>query len=256
MRRPRRVQRWLATVLAVLSTAGPAWGLPRGAVVISGNAQVSQTGPRTLQIVQRGGPVVIQWGSFSIASGELVRFLQPGPASLAVNRVAGGSSSVILGQLLANGRIVLVNPAGVTVGPGGLIKVAGLVATTLELRDADLRAGRLHFEQGPGAMATILNQGTITVAPGGAVVLAAPGVINQGTISAELGSVHLASGRRVTVDFGGDGLVRFAVDGALPSRTGAEAGTAPPARPECGTRDASWPMAAASSSRRRPRATC
>ena len=159
MRRPRRVQRWLATVLAVLSTVGPAWGLPRGAVVISGNAQVSQTGPRTLQIVQRGGPVVIQWHSFSIASGELVRFLQPGPAALAVNRVAGGSSSVILGQLLANGRIVLVNPAGVTVGPGGLIKVAGLVATTLELRDADLRAGRLHLEQGPGALATIPEPG-------------------------------------------------------------------------------------------------
>jgi len=228
MRRPRRVQRWIATVLAVLFTAGPAWGLPRGAVVISGNAQVSQTGPRSLQIVQLGGPVVIQWRSFSIASGELVRFLQPGPASLAVNRVAGGSSSVILGQLLANGRIVLINPAGVTVGVGGLIKVAGLVATTLELRDADLRAGRLHLEQGPGGLATILNQGTIAVAPGGAVVLVAPGVINQGTITAELGSVQLASGRRLVVDFAGDALVRFAVEGALEHAAGTEAGTVSP----------------------------
>jgi filamentous hemagglutinin family protein len=231
MRRPRHVQRWLATVLAVLFAAGPAWSLPQGAVVVSGNAQVSQTGPRTLQIVQLGGPVVIQWRSFSIASGELVRFLQPGPAALAVNRVTGGSSSMILGQLLANGRIVLVNPAGVTVGPGGLIKVAGLVATTLELRDADLRAGRLHLEQGPGGLATILNQGTIAVAPGGALVLVAPGVINQGTISAELGSVQLASGRRLVVDFGGDGLVRFAVDGGL-ERAAGSAGVAPGVRNE------------------------
>ena len=122
------VRRWLAGLLAVLFAVGPAWGLPHGAVVVSGNATVSQTGPRTLQIVQHGGPTVIQWRSFSIGTGELVRFLQPGQASLAVNRVAGGNASVILGQLLANGRIVLINPAGITVGAGGLIRVAGLVA--------------------------------------------------------------------------------------------------------------------------------
>src|SRR4029453_13350074 len=131
-------RRGLAGLLPVLAPAGPAGGLPHGAVVVSGNATVSQTGPRTLQIVQHGGPTVIQWRSFSIGTGELVRFLQPGQASLAVNRVAGGNASVILGQLLANGRIVLINPSGITVGAGGLIKVAGLVATTLELRDADL----------------------------------------------------------------------------------------------------------------------
>ena len=223
--------------------AGPAWSLPQGAMVISGNAKVSQTGPRTLQIVQLGGPVVIQWRSFSVGTGELVRFLQPGPASLAVNRVAGGGASVILGQLLANGRIMLVNPAGVTVGAGGLIRVAGLVATTLELRDADLRAGRLRLEQGPGGLATILNQGTIAVVPGGAVVLVAPGVINQGTITAELGSVHLASGRRLIVDFAGDGLVRFAVDGALERARGHGGRGQLSRRSE--TRAASSPMAAA-----------
>ena len=46
-------------------------------------------------------------------------------------------------------------------------------------------------------------------------MLAAPTVINQGTITAHLGTVELASGRQLTVDFSGDGLVRFAVDGAL-----------------------------------------
>ena len=75
-------------------------------------------------------PVVIQWRAFSIGSGELVRFVQPGATSLAVNRVTGGSASVILGQLLANGQIALINPAGISVGAGGLIRVAGLVATT------------------------------------------------------------------------------------------------------------------------------
>ena len=54
-------------------------------------------------------------------------------------------------------------------------------------------------------------------------MLVAPGVINQGTITAELGSVQLASGRRLIVDFAGDGLVRFAVDGALESAAGTDA---------------------------------
>ena len=108
---------WLASVVAWLIAAGPVAALPQGAQVVSGKAVVSQPNPATLQIMQVGGPVVIQWRAFSIGSGELVRFVQPGSASLAGNRVTGGSASVILGQLLANGQIALINPAGVSVGP-------------------------------------------------------------------------------------------------------------------------------------------
>src|SRR5207249_1921854 len=95
------------------------------------------------------------------------------------------------------------------------VNVGGLVATTLKLRDADLTAGRLTFQQGSEPLGTILNAGTITAAAGGSVALSAPGVVNTGTIVAQGGSVHLSSGERLTVDFLGDGLIRFVVEGAL-----------------------------------------
>jgi len=183
--------------------------------VVSGKAAIAQVNPSTIQIQQFTANVVINWKGFSVGANELVRFLQPGAMSVAVNTVIGGSASAILGQITANGRIVLNNPAGITFGPGSVVNVGGLIATTLNMKDIDLASGRYVFQQGPGGLGTIVNQGTLTAAPGGFIALSAPAVVNQGTISAQLGTVHLSSGRQLTVDFSGDGLIRFAVDGAL-----------------------------------------
>jgi len=210
-----RLRVFLAGVFALLIAAGPAGALPQGGVVVSGQAVITNPNGTTLQVQQLSGSVTINWGSFSVALNELVRFLQPGATSVALNRVIGGSASVILGQITANGRIILNNPTSITFGPGATVNVGGLLATTLNLKDADALAGRYVFQQGPGSLGSIVNQGTITVPPGGFVTLSAPTVVNQGTISAQLGTVQLSSGQQLTVDFAGDGLVRFAVDGAL-----------------------------------------
>jgi len=183
--------------------------------VVSGKAAISQVNPSTIQIQQFTANVLINWKGFSVGANELVRFLQPGAMSVAVNTVTGGSASAILGQITANGRIILNNPAGISFGPGSLVNVGGLIATTLNMKDLDLASGRYIFQQGPGGLGTIVNQGTLTAAPGGFIALSAPAVVNQGTISAQLGTVHLSSGQQLTVDFSGDGLIRFAVDGAL-----------------------------------------
>ena len=45
--------------------------------------------------------IVINWKGFSVGANELVRFLQPGAMSVAVNTVTGGSASAILGQITA-----------------------------------------------------------------------------------------------------------------------------------------------------------
>ena len=187
--------------------------------MVSGKAAISQVNPSTIQIQQYTANVVINWKGFSVGANELVRFLQPGAMSVAVNTVIGGSASAILGQITANGRIVLNNPAGITFGPGSVVNVGGLIATTLNMKDIDLASGRYVFQQGPGGLGTIINQGTLTAAPGGFIALSAPAVVNQGTITAQLGTVHLSSGRQLTVDFSGDGLIRFAVDGALAAQS-------------------------------------
>ena len=45
-------------------------------------------------------------------------------------------------------------------------------------------------------------------------------VANEGTIVAELGHVTLAAGRTAIVDFAGDGLIHFAVDGEVLANNG------------------------------------
>ena len=120
--------------------------------MVSGKAAISQVNPSTIQIQQFTANIVINWKGFSVGANELVRFLQPGALSVAVNTVMGGSASAILGQITANGRIVLNNPAGITFGPGSLVNVGGLIATTLNMKDIDLASGRYVFQQGPGGL--------------------------------------------------------------------------------------------------------
>ena len=75
-----------------------------------------------------------------------------------LNRVVGVDPSVILGTLQSNGKVFLVNPSGILFGQGAHIDVAGLVASTLNLNDADFLAGRLNFESGP-LSGSVVNRG-------------------------------------------------------------------------------------------------
>src|SRR6185295_14615258 len=148
--------------------------------------------------------------------GETVQFVQPSATSLAVNRVLGGDPSLIFGQLLANGRVFLLNPNGVLFGPNATVNVGGLLATTLSLKSYDLTTGRFELAQDPTqAFASVINHGTLRVADHGFLVLAAPGVVNDGLIVAKFGQVGLHAGTQLAVDFRGDGLIQYAVEGKV-----------------------------------------
>src|SRR5436309_11392635 len=189
--------------------------LPRGGQVVGGQATITQPNAATLLINQRTDRAIINWQSFSIGASNLTRFLQPGSGSVALNRVVGGDLSQIFGQLQANGRIFLLNPNGVIFGPSARVDAAGLLAGTMSIANSDFMAGRYVFRQDPGNLASVINQGVIRTPDGGFVVLAGAGVLNQGTIDARLGTVALASGKTLTIDFGSEGIMQFAVDGAL-----------------------------------------
>src|SRR5271163_1089737 len=182
-----------------------AWANPQGGSVAGGSASIVTTAPGRLDINQTSSRVIINWQGFSIAPGEITNFNQPSASAVALNRVTGGDPSIILGQLSANGRILLINPNGVLFGAGSRVDVAGLIATTANLSDQDFQAGRLNFALPSSApTASVVNRGTITVADGGLVALVAPGVANEGVIQARLGRVSLVSADRFTVDFHGD----------------------------------------------------
>ncbi len=180
--------------LAALLCAPAAFANPVGPQVVGGRADFAQSGS-ALTVTNTPG-AIINWQGFSIGSGEVTRFVQQSAQSSVLNRVLGPDPSSIYGTLSSNGRVFLVNPAGIVVGAGGRIDVAGFVATTLQLGNEDFLAGRYRFGETPGAGA-IVNAGTITTPTGGRVYLAGPVVDNRGRIDAPAGQIVLAAGQSV-----------------------------------------------------------
>src|ERR1043166_8354192 len=131
-------------VLAALAQCAAA--NPTGPQVAAGSASVSSSG-KNLTVTNSPG-TILNWQSFSIAPGELTKFVQQSSASAVLNRVIAANPSSILGALQSNGRVFLVNPSGIVIGAGAMIDTAGFVASTLNIADKDFLAGRLKFEGG------------------------------------------------------------------------------------------------------------
>ena len=167
---------------------------PFGAQVISGAANINQTS-NTLTVANSPN-AIINWQGFSIGQGETTRFVQQNANSAVLNRVIGADPSQLLGTLSSNGRVFLVNPSGILVGQGARIDVAGLVASTLNLSDADFLSNNYNFTPTLNA-AGVLNAGSITTPDGGTVYLIAPQVENRGLITTPKGETILAAGNAV-----------------------------------------------------------
>lgn len=205
----------IAAYAASVVCGQPAYAAPTGGQVQAGTATISQPAPGVTQIDQQTNKAVIDWRSFSIGPGELTRFNQPNSGSITLNRVTGGDPSIILGTLTANGQVWLINRNGIVFGKSARVDVAGLVATTLDLSNADFMAGRYHFSGNsvPGAM--VSNAGQITIRDAGLAALVAPGVENSGIIQAHYGRITLAGASAFTLDFYGDGKLSFLAPGRV-----------------------------------------
>ncbi len=118
-RRRSKSGRGKALVVAGASLLGlfcqaPAFALPSGATVVSGDAgfQTSTDG-RHMVIDQQSHKLITNWNEFSVRADERVSFHQPGQDAVALNRVIGRNGSDIQGRIDANGKVFLVNPNGV-----------------------------------------------------------------------------------------------------------------------------------------------
>ena len=191
-----RALQWLLAAFLAGSAVGVAHGNPSGATVVHGSVGLSNPVAGTLNVTTSSN-AIINWQGFSIGSDELTRFIQPGSGSAVLNRVVGSESSEILGQLLSNGRVFLVNPHGIVFGEAASVDTAGLVASTLAISDSDFLEGNYRFDAGPGA-GTIANRGSMRAGSGG-VFLLAPSVENSGVIVTEGGDLVLAAGRTITL---------------------------------------------------------
>jgi filamentous hemagglutinin family protein len=180
--------------LMLAACFGAAVAAPTGQQVVAGQATFSQQG-NVFSITNTPG-TIINWQSFSVNQGEITRFIQQSSDSAVLNRIVGQDPSRILGALQSNGKVFLINPNGILFGRDSRVDVNGLVASSLNISNADFLAGKKNFQAGAVA-GDVRNEGTIRTPNGGQVFLVAPHVGNAGIITSPTGDVVLAAGHSV-----------------------------------------------------------
>jgi filamentous hemagglutinin family protein len=196
--------------LSVLMFVRAALAGPTGGQVTTGVGSILQNGNNTA-INQQSQNLTINWTDFSIGANETVRFNQPNSSAIALNRVLGQNASTILGNLSSDGQVFILNPNGVLFGKSAQVNVGSLVASSLNLSDADLQGGHYQFT-GSSSSGAVVNQGQLNAAPGGYVALLGPKVSNYGSIKATTGTVLLASGSKLTLRLDNGSLLSYSID--------------------------------------------
>ena len=197
----------LFAALLFTGSIGLAHATPIGGQVLAGTGRIGVTG-NTTTITQTSPTLHLAWQSFNVGADQTVTFKQPTSQSLAVNNILSTAPSLIDGHIEANGQVWLINPEGLIFGKGASVNTAGFVASTLA--PTTMANGTTVFAgQSTGS---VMNDGSLTAAPGGYVALLGETVTNNGLITASLGTVALAGGSAVDLTFTGNHLVNVVVD--------------------------------------------
>jgi filamentous hemagglutinin family protein len=175
---------------------------PAGGSVAQGSATFNTSG--SVETITTSGNAFINWSSFNIGAGETTTFVEPSSTSVVWNNINGSSPSQILGNLNANGYVILQNQAGFYVGGQASINAHGLVLTTASAAPNLSSGGAWEFDA-PPPTAKIINYGQINIAGGGSAFLIADNIDNEGTIYAPSGNIGLYAGEKVLVSMSPDG---------------------------------------------------
>ncbi len=179
---------------------------PNGGTITGGSGAITYDTASTT-IEQATERLSIDWNSFDVAADERVTFIQPGTDSVALNRILDNDPSQIMGQIDANGHIILANPNGVIFGEGATLNVGGLVASGLQIDASDFMNGDWVFAGLDATEGFVVNRGLINAATGGTIALLGKQVSNEGLISAGLGSIQLAAAEAAVLTFDANGLL-------------------------------------------------
>jgi len=226
------LRRLIGALIVLCLTVNPAFAvplsstaLPTGGNVVGGSATITTSGAKEI-INQSTSHAIINWSSFDIGANASVVFNQPNAAAVTLNRVTNSQNpSQILGNLSANGTVMLVNGQGILFGQGAQVNVGGLIASVSDIDNDRFMKGDYTFDHPGNPDATISNAGKIIVEKAGLAALVGPNVTNSGLIEATIGKVQLASGDRFTVDLYGDGLINLQASDQITKQIVANSGT-------------------------------
>ncbi|MHC4119672.1 MAG: Ig-like domain-containing protein [Planctomycetota bacterium] len=109
----------------------------------SSGATFTQWGDHTIIDTDHGA--IINWDNFNTGTDQIVQFRQfmegvESNMSAVLNRINSGAITEFKGALNANGRVFVVNPAGILFANGSTVNVAQLVASGLGMTDDAFQA--------------------------------------------------------------------------------------------------------------------
>jgi filamentous hemagglutinin len=207
---------------------------------LNGPTQSQDGSQTTVTVKQTASSAIAYWSKFNVGRNTTLYFDQSGGNTASgnawsvLNRVTDkdGLPSQILGQIKAEGMVLVINQNGIVFGGTSQINVGSLVASTLDIADTRYLAGIVNqqaFNVATGlanpaiffnAMGTTGNitveagamiqtaPPTTVTAGGGEVLLFGANVYNNGTIYAPDGQVVLAAGTAAYVTASIDPNVR------------------------------------------------
>ena len=187
--------------------APPPKQLPTGGTVLKGAATITQSttaNSAVMNVNQSTQRSVINWSTFNLGQNSTVNFNQPSASSVTLNQINSANPSQVYGSINSNGQVYLSNANGMYFSPTASANVGALVATTHKLDpDAFMAGGNLTLNRN-GATGSIINEGNLKANLGGYIALLAPEVQNNGVIIAQAGTVALAAGEAITLNFDGN----------------------------------------------------
>ncbi len=193
---------YLLTWSLLVNTTLPV-ALALEAIDVTGSTGVVGTKWGDHTVIGTGHGAIINWNNFDTSSAQSVTFKQHmggqlSSASAVLNRISSGSvPTQFNGALNANGRVFVVNPAGIIFGAGSTVNVSQLVASGLSISDEAFNAiladpaNQMAFEGGGGQ---VKNLGSISA---DSVYLVGGNVTNVGSIKAPDGLVVMAAGKSI-----------------------------------------------------------
>lgn len=204
IRRFRASGRVVASVVAASGTCASVLAAPPEIAiskVVAGKAGLSIAGDTAT--VRASDRSIINFSRLSVPGGSTLRFEQPSTSSRVLGRIAGASPTKIDGNLQANGRVYLLNRAGIMFGPTAVVNVGALYAAAGDISNSDFLRGIDRFVTAPGGVVT--NLGSITADEN--VALIARSVINTGTVNSRLGFTAFAAGPDVFIGENGSNVL-------------------------------------------------
>ena len=204
----------LTATLVAFSThsalADPAW---TGFTDTTGAATFDATSTvNTTNITQTTATFIGTSSNLDIDAGYTVNIDQVSSDSLFAAKAAPDANPTrILGNLNANGRVLIIDNGGVYFGADSRVDVNGIIATTGNISNEQInnnQFGDYTIEDVTGSGRIDL-KGEVTVADAGLAAFVAPTIVNSGVINAKMGKVAFAAGDKVTLDFYGDNLIEI-----------------------------------------------